>query len=209
MACVAAVWLVDGRDIGDDALAQFIAWLSPGEAQRYRQFVRPLRQRQFLIGRVLLRQALGKLLGAPAASVKLIEQPGNAPQLDWPDRSGVGFSLSHSGPWVACAVSAETRLGLDIEVIDPARDLPALAEQAFDPDQNAWLNARPDASRVSDFYRLWSAKEARFKLNAPSAQCIALSHPQLSAVLCSAHSLSHVPLLAPVSLLPEPVPKTR
>jgi 4'-phosphopantetheinyl transferase len=201
MAHAAAVRLVDGRAIGDEALAPFVAWLSPGEAQRYARFVRPLRRRQFLIGRILLRQALGKLLGVPAATVELVEQPGNAPRLAWPDSALPGFSLSHSGPWVACAVSADTKLGLDIEQIDPARDVLALAAQAFDQDEIAWLCARPDASRMRDFYQLWSTREARFKLNAPGAHCISLAHAQLSVVLCSARPLPHRPELVPASLI--------
>ena len=195
MAHSAAVRLVDGRAIGEDALAPFVGWLSPDEAQRYARFVRPLRRRQFLIGRILLRQTLGPLLGVPADTVKLVEQPGNAPRLDWPDSALPGFSLSHSGPWVACAVSSGTKLGLDIELIDPARDVLALAGQAFDQDENTWLSARPDASRIRDFYQLWSLREARFKLATPGAHCISLAHPQLSVILCSAQPLSHRPEL--------------
>ena len=207
MARGAVIWLVDGSIVSDDALD--FAWLSQSEAARDARFVRRQRQRQFLIGRILLRQALGQLLGAPADSVKLIEQPGYAPRLDRPDSAGVGFSLSHSGPWVACAVSLDTRLGLDIEVINPARDLQALAGQAFDPGQNAWLSARPESGRVRDFYLLWSANEARFKLNQSTmpSHCSELFHPLLSVSLCSAQPL--LVQLVQTSLLPEPVPQPR
>lgn len=205
----AQVWLVDGSTVGDRALAGFMSWLTPAEAQRYGRFVRRERQRQFLIGRVLLRQALGRLLGMPGSSVRLLERAGNAPLLDLPGSASVGFSLSHSGVWIACAVSATTAVGLDIEVIDPARDLAALAAQAFDSEQNAWLAARPEASRARDFYQLWSEKEALFKLQLPSAQCIRLMHPALSVALCSAYRLERAPELARVALLPDPVPDSR
>lgn len=195
MAAHAAVWLLDGRAIDDAQLAPYAAWLGRAEALRYARFVRPLRRRQFLIGRALLRLALGELLGVPAGAVRLRERPGHAPALDFP-AAAPGFSLSHSGPWVACAVSADTALGLDIEVVDAARDLAALAEQAFEPAVATALARLPAAARAAAFYRAWSAQEARYKLGACAAPaCLSLPHAELSIALCSAHPLAAPPAL--------------
>lgn len=204
MERVAAVWLTDGSGVSDAALDALRAWLSPGEAARYRRFLRPRRRRQFLIGRILLRRALGELLGVPAATVDLIERPGAVPQLMMPGPAQAmpGFSLSHSGDWVACAVSADTALGLDIEVIDANRDLAALAEQAFDAGQVAYLSKLDGAPRRQAFYRMWSEQEARYKLGECAApSCIALAHAGLSLVLCSAQPLSALPALVMDGLL--------
>ena len=195
---VAAVWLIDARGISGAALDPARAWLGASEAARYQRFVRPRRQRQFLIGRILLRQALGRLLGVPAATLGLIECPGAAPQLVLPDPTLAmpGFSLSHSGDWIACAVSADTALGLDIEVIDAVRDIDALAGQAFDAGQVAYLSSLDGAVRRNTFYRMWSEQEARYKLGECAApSCIALAHASLSVVLCSAQPLAAVPTL--------------
>jgi 4'-phosphopantetheinyl transferase len=110
------------------------------------------------------------------------------------------FSLSHSGDWVACAVSASTGLGLDIEVIDPARDVMALAGQAFSAGQSAWLAARPISTRARDFYEMWCELEARIKLKAAVHHTCVLSHPTVAAVLCTAGPLGAAPELIPVSL---------
>ncbi|MES3024164.1 MAG: 4'-phosphopantetheinyl transferase superfamily protein [Pseudomonadota bacterium] len=189
------LWLVEGSAVSDAALDPFACWLGASERERLGLFVRRERQRQFLIGRVLLRRMLGRVLDVDPGSVRLLERHGQAPQLAMAGLEAVGFSLSHSGPWVACAVSADTALGLDIELRKPARDLSALAAQAFDADENAWLAARPQAHRVRDFYRLWSTKEARFKLHAPSAQCFAPEHAELAVALCSAQPLARAPAL--------------
>lgn len=196
----AEIWLVDGSTVGDEVLGAFMSWLSPAELQRYHCFVRRERQRQFLIGRVLLRQALGRLLGMPGKAICLLERPGDAPSLALAGSASVGLSVSHSGAWIACAVSATSALGLDIEVIDPARDLDALAAQAFDPQENTWFAARPEATRTRDFYQVWSKKEALFKLHLPAAQCSSLMHPELSVVLCSAQRLAQPPALLEVAL---------
>lgn len=183
----ATVWLVDGRSVSDTQLARYAGWLTPAEQERHRRFVRPLRQRQFLLGRAMLRLALGQVMQVPAEEVVLIERPGMAPL---PDQSGPvpGSSLSHSGPWVACAVSAEVALGLDIEAIDPQRDVMALARQAFDDADRAWLEAQPEASRSAAFYQHWSRHEARIKLGLSAVTAVSeliLPHPELAIVLCS------------------------
>lgn len=195
MCSAPLLWLTDASALGDAALAPFIGWLGASELQRFEGFTRPLRRRQFLVGRVLLRQALGTLLGIPATDIALIERRGNAPQLDRPDSAHIGFSISHSGPWVACAVSDECLLGLDIELVDSARDLHALAAQAFEPADIAWLQARPESSRVKDFYDMWCAKEARIKLPAGQGACVHVEHHALSVAISSAPVLSHPPLL--------------
>lgn len=202
MTHAAAVWLVDCRRISDTELAPFGAWLGPSEQQRLARFVRDERRRQFIAGRALLRQSLAPLLGIAAADVPLVERPGQAPMLDLPGSEQVGFSLSHSGGWVGCAVSATTRLGFDLELVDPSRNIGELASQAFDLDTQAWLAARPEASRLRDFYRLWSAAEARFKLHAPVATEIAFPHPALSMVLCAAQVFERPPELKAAMLAP-------
>lgn len=186
----AAVWLLDTRTLNEDALAPFAAWLDASEATRMAAFVRPARRRQFLAGRALARQVLGRLLGMAPQAIRLVDRPGDAPMLVLPGPGQAGFSISHSGPWVACAASANMRVGLDIEVIDVSRNLEELAAQAFSPQQQAWLAARPDATRERDFYLLWSAAEAQFKLKVPCEDQIELAHPALSVVLCCEHKLS-------------------
>lgn len=187
------VWLVDGRLVGDAVLQGCAGWLSASEKVRCAAFKRPLRQRQFLIGRMLLRRALGELLDCPPQDIVLEEQPGNAPRLVRGCGPMPGFSISHSGPWVACAVSADSRLGLDIEVMDGRRDFAALAEQAFGSAEQAWLAAQQEP--VPAFYRMWCELEARIKLEAAGGECSWLQHEDVAIVLCS-----ELPLAQPVRL---------
>lgn len=183
------VWLLDGRTVSDDQLPPYLPWLNPDELQRYQRFLRHERQRQFLLGRILLRFALGKVLDVQPTSISLSERAGHAPVFNG-DGTAPGFSLSHSGPWVACAVSEHSVLGLDIEMLDGTRDLLALAEQSFDATECAALKEKEGAARVAAFYTLWSTKEARYKLASTAtvdsaAQCISFPHTDISIVLCS------------------------
>jgi 4'-phosphopantetheinyl transferase len=129
----------------------------------------------------------------------------------------LGFSLSHSRQWIACATSIDTTLGLDIEVIDVKRDVIALAETSFHPDEHAWLLRQTEAERVEAFYRLWTLKEALFKLASNRGEqqhvptmiardgqllsqddrwfSVGLTHPALSVTLCSARPLRTIDLV--------------
>lgn len=187
------VWLVDGRLLGDAALQGGAGWLSESEVARHAAFKRPLRRRQFLIGRMLLRRALGELLDCPPQEVVLEERPGNAPRLARDCDPMPGFSISHSGPWVACAVSPVSRLGLDIEVMDGRRDFAGLAEQAFGSAEQAWLAAQPEP--IPAFYKMWCELEARIKLAPARGGCSWLQHENVAIVLCS-----ELPVPQPVRL---------
>ena len=195
--------MVDADAVADADLLRFRDWLSAGELARYQRFVRAQRLRQFVVGRVLLRKALGRLLNVEAREIQLEEQVGKAPLLVSPVVKGgmPGFSIAHSGRWVACAVSAQTSLGLDIEMRDAGRDLAALAAQAFDARGMARWEGLPEARRVDGFYRMWSEKEARFKLGGGAGgHYVAVPHDELSVVICSESPLDEAPRMEVVSL---------
>nr|WP_229430140.1 4'-phosphopantetheinyl transferase superfamily protein [Pseudoduganella umbonata] len=179
-------------------MASYSAWLGAGE--RERSFVREGRRRQFVAARALLRIAIGALLDVPPRSVELGGAPGRAPWLLAPAVALPGLSVSHSGPWVSCALSAGTALGLDIEMKDAARDIAALAEQAFDAATCARLAALPDGARVDAFYGAWSAQEAAIKLGVAACGTYALPHGELSVVVCSGEPLAAMPRVSVVDL---------
>lgn len=194
------LWLFDAGGLSDAALDGHAAWLGEGERQRCARFVRAERRRQFIAGRALLRLALGRLLDTAPRGVVLRERPGKAPALEMPGAEGVGFSISHSGPWVACAASSVSRVGLDIERIDAGRDLLALAEQALGHEAVSELRALQGQARVDAFYRMWCLHEARFKLGSASAADYVFAQPGLALALSVARPLAPAPVPVTVSL---------
>ncbi len=65
------------------------------------------------------------------------------------------ISISHTGNWVFCAV-ADSPIGLDAQIITPCR--PAVADRLFS------LHERTVATTDDEFTRIWTCKEAFFKL---------------------------------------------
>lgn len=194
------LWLLDAGALPAAALDDHAAWLGADERERCSRFVRPERRRQFIAGRVMLRHALGRLLDLAPRDIALRERPGNAPALDTPAPPTLGFSISHSGPWVACAASSRSRLGLDIERVDAGRDVLALAEQAFGPDAVSQLRALEGSGRVRAFYRMWCLHEARIKLGGPASADHAYEAPGLAICLSTAQPLEAAPGLVVVGL---------
>lgn len=193
------LWLADTGELAPDWFEAGAAWLAASESERLGRFRREERRRQYVAGRVLLRLALGELLGLAPRTVALLDRPGNAPALLAPALPGVGLSIAHSGRWVACAVSAIAPLGLDIERADPGRDLLALAEQAFGKEAAESLARLDAAARSTVFYRMWCRHEAHIKLGGEAAHDLFYDYPGLTLALASTHALHVAPAVVDIA----------
>lgn len=144
-------------------------WLSQEEQARLSTMSAPRRRTQFIAGRWLARQCLAAQGGGRWQDYALSAPDDGAPQLlARPSASERWyFSLSHSGDWLACAVSSQP-VGVDVECSDRARDFPALNEWMHEP---AALQGAPDDPREQQawFYAQWTLKEAWLKQVTSSA----------------------------------------
>jgi 4'-phosphopantetheinyl transferase len=160
------LWLLNGGLVNEDDIGFFAKQLGASEARRYGAFRRQERKRQFLLGRMLLRFAVSRLLSLPPDTLGVVEREGNAPRLVLPDSQSAqpSFSLSHSDNWVACAVSSSVNLGVDIELNDSTRNILEVSHMAFHANECLWLLQQSEAARLSAFYQLWCTREALYKL---------------------------------------------
>lgn len=72
----------------------------------------------------------------------------------------IHFNLSHSGPWVVCAVSLKP-VGIDIEQIKPI-DL-KIAKRFFSKKEYEDILNKNDEEKLAYFYDLWTLKESYIK----------------------------------------------
>jgi 4'-phosphopantetheinyl transferase len=223
----ASVWLLDASGVEDEVQAFFAERLSLSEQQRYAGFVRPLRARQFLLGRILLRIALARLTGFLLERIEVSDSCDHVPQIRFPGANSLrpNFSLSHSREWIACVVSREAKVGIDVEVNDPRRNFSMLSEAVFHFQDHRWLLSLPAESRTRMFYELWSTTEALFKLatnrgskpasaalvgsdgHLPTDTCdwhrYSLSNSDVTMIVCSDQRLAGIDKIELVDLSPE------
>ena len=74
------------------------------------------------------------------------------------------FSHSNSRKLHAYVFAAQHEVGLDIEKIEPRRDVLKLSKRYFHPDEYQYLKALSGVDRTLAFYQLWTHKEAWCKL---------------------------------------------
>jgi len=117
-------------------------------------------RRRSLLARAMLRRLLVHATGIPAFGWTFEIEASGRPVVRNADCDRIpSISLSHSGGWVAVAVSGAGAIGIDIEVHRPRRNFTGIAAAAFGPEERR--RARLDGA--AGFYRIWTLKEAMAK----------------------------------------------
>jgi len=73
------------------------------------------------------------------------------------------FNLSHSGDWLACAVTAGSPVGVDLEYRHSRRATMKVARRFFREEEVAALQVCRGARQRDRFYDFWTLKEAAVK----------------------------------------------
>jgi 4'-phosphopantetheinyl transferase len=134
--------------------------LPPAERERAESFLRPQVRARWVASRWALRRVLSTYLDRGPAEIEIEVGENGKPRLTG---GGPEFNLSHSDELALVAVSPEAPVGVDLERIEPARDLLALAERALGEEDVARIRAVPPAERAEVFYAAWVRHEARLK----------------------------------------------
>jgi 4'-phosphopantetheinyl transferase len=147
------------RDIGEPKGLEHA--LSPEERSRAARISNPVARGRFVGFRGLLRATLARYLDTAPESIRLTTEPHGKPQLEGSDGlHGLVFNASHSGTLGALALAFDGHLGIDIERWRALRDPAALAARCLAPsEQTHWLTI-DESGRESEFFRLWTLKEA-------------------------------------------------
>lgn len=170
-ATSAALWR-NARDACDEALAQgfaFVAVLRGTEAfadesllcnddrQRAARFRQPRDRYNFVLGRTLAHH-LVRARGAAGPCVFSLG-PNGKPYLP----GGAAYNLSHSGNWIACAVSRHEPIGIDVETFARLNDHRALLPTITHPAERGHIDQASADDHLALFKRCWTRKEAVLK----------------------------------------------
>lgn len=157
--------MIDGVHIWRAALDEAgwpdATWLPAPERERAAAFLREQPRRRWVAARWALRRVLESYLGEPAAAIELELGDRGKPRLR--NSNGIEFNLSHSSGLALVAVTEGREVGVDVELIEPERDLLALAERALPQEDAAIVRAASESERADVFYAAWTRHEARVK----------------------------------------------
>lgn len=170
-AAPGALWR-DAREACDRALAQGLAFalilheadafvddrlLGDADRQRAGRFRRDVDRHNFVLGRAMVHH----LVRAKDASAPCVLSRGHNGKPYLPGCAA--FNLSHSGRWVACAVSRSEPVGIDVEVFDRLQDYRDLLASTTHPAERQCIAQLPPEKRFALFKRCWTRKEAALK----------------------------------------------
>lgn len=119
---------------------------------------------RYVVGRVMVRVLVGKLLGIrPAELLLQLEASGRPIVSHEINTRDVKFSISHSGAFVLVAVARGRSVGIDVERIPESFEFEHIAARFFSPRERAELTEVPLPERLDAFFRFWCRKEAFVK----------------------------------------------
>jgi 4'-phosphopantetheinyl transferase len=116
-------------------------------------------RRRWVAGCWALRGVLGRYLAEEPAEIELRVGDRGKPMLVDP-RSSLRFNLSHSRDLALVAVARGREVGVDVEWIDPRRDVLALARRALGPAEARGVEEAPPQARPAAFHAAWTRHEA-------------------------------------------------
>ncbi len=139
------------------------AWshlLSEAEAQRAGEIKHEAVRDRFILSRSLRREMLSECLGGPPSVLNFIEDKEGKPRLV--DSGPWDFNVSHAGDYIVVAVD-KMPVGVDLEIIREVREMAAIVQRYFHPDEAAAWAKLEEPLREEAFFVLWSAREAAMK----------------------------------------------
>src|ERR1700688_1083797 len=160
----AHIWYRFTESLDEDALRAEMAQLSPDERVRCQRFVSRRDRRDFAAGHALLRRVLSMHDDVRADAWTFVADANGKPSLA--RESGahpLAFNLSHTHGLVACAVTRDGEVGVDVECVERVTDGRDIAERYFSTAELAQLDACPENERAARFIELWTLKEAYLK----------------------------------------------
>lgn len=137
--------------------------LTPEETERYGRFAFEKDRRQFLLTRALERDVLSRYLGVDPAALVFTRNEYGKPALAEPIGYPITYSLSHTKGLSVCAVAFEQMIGVDVESLQRTLGHQDIAKRFFATSEAAFLESVDKAQKRTEFFRLWTLKEAFIK----------------------------------------------
>jgi len=159
------IWYRNTTLLDHDEVASADQHLSSEERARCDRFRFVADRRDFTVGHDLLRRTLSRHIDKPPADWRFSTDHYGKPSIesDDPFVRRLSFSLSGTRGSVACAITSNAPVGIDVERTDRSPHVQEIADRYFSENEAAWLRQCSDDQRVIRFVELWTLKEAFLK----------------------------------------------
>jgi 4'-phosphopantetheinyl transferase len=157
------VWFRATDTLDEAAIAAAASVLSEDERAQYRRFRFAPDARDYAAAHALLRHTLSLSGDQTPAGWRFARTPAGKPLLIAEGANRASFSLSHTRGMVACAVTSDVKVGVDLEWVDREVDAEGIAARFFAPAEAAQLAELQGDARRDRFFDLWTLKEALAK----------------------------------------------
>ena len=160
----AHVWTLPVSQTDDAMIERLRPVLSKPENARSERITDPRNHREYLAAHILTRRMLAHFSTVEAADWHFVTGPHGRPE-PAPDveANGLRFNLSHASGMVACAVSKDDAIGVDVEWMVRSNDFKAIAERKFAATERACLSDAPAQQQQKVFFSFWTLKESYIK----------------------------------------------
>jgi 4'-phosphopantetheinyl transferase len=159
------VWCRATTALSEEDVRTARRFLSEDECVRADRLRSDAARRDFIVAHDLLRRTLSTYGPFAPGDWRFITDRFGKPSIDGrgEDVPCLSFSLSHTAGCVACAISSDTAVGVDVERTDRRVVVTQLADRYFSEREAAELRALSESMRLVRFTELWTLKEAYLK----------------------------------------------
>ena len=161
----AHLWYVFHEEIRDPALIQaYHGLMTPEEAERQARFYFPKGRHEHLCARALVRTTLSRYAPVDPRRWTFSKGEHGRPDIAGPPGTPpLRFNLSHTEGLIACLITLDREVGVDVEYIDRPSSTVEIADRFFSPSEVRALRSQPEERQRSRFFDYWTLKEAYIK----------------------------------------------
>jgi 4'-phosphopantetheinyl transferase len=158
------VWMTSLSGVSSSEQRACVQLLSEPERARWHRFLVEDAQLQYLVTRALVRTTLSRYAGVPAQAWQFETNAYGRPHISHPQAlRDLRFNLSNTTGLVACAVSEDCEIGIDVENFARIVDTDDLAPSVLAPAELADFRRCKPQDRRNRFFSYWTLKESYIK----------------------------------------------
>jgi 4'-phosphopantetheinyl transferase len=158
------VWLASLLDVGSSVATACLQFLNESEKARLDRFAVKDAALQYLVTHALVRTTLSKYADVPPQAWEFETNAYGRPHISQPHPfHDLRFNLSNTTGLVACAISMDCEIGVDVENVARPLDAEELAPSVFAAPELADFRASASEERRNRFFSYWTLKESYIK----------------------------------------------